>query len=740
MKFQETFAFFGCLCLFGACTGGSPYGTKPSEAETKVEQAPPESAAAHSTDEIRKNGNHLKGEPSPYLEQHAHNPVDWYPWGDAALEKAKRENKPIFLSIGYSTCHWCHVMEEESFEDDEVAAFLNEHFVAIKVDREQRPDIDALYIDAVRALGGSTGWPLTVFLTPNLEPYFGGTYYPRHASRGRPGFMEILAQVQEMYATDGEAVAVKGQGVLKKIEQRALAAVRQPGRLEAALLDRAMSGLAGQRDMTDGGFGVRTKFPNAPLLLAQLRYVKRTGDAQTKEHLVLTLDAMSKGGIRDHLEGSFHRYSVDKRWHLPHFEKTLYDNAQLASLYIEAGLFFERDDFVLTGRLVLDHMMGWWKGEGDGYIVGYDADDPGGEGYYYSWTPDELNRIIGEKDAKIFAAAFGVTAQGDREIGGRSVLHRKDDAATAKALGITEEELHAKIRGAITRLVPMRRKRKPPARDEKVLVGWNGLAIMAFADAGRWLREAKYTRAATQAATFVLEQCWKDGAMQRGVRGKRPLGPGFLEDYALAGLGMVRLHAATGELKWLHAARDIADAIKEHYYDEKKVAFMRTRADDQGLPVRLADMDDGVLPSGGTAAMLLALELGALSGDEALYEMGEKVLNRSAGFAENNPRSAGFLLVAIDHALGPVREVVIAGDPENELTKNLRSELTSTTHARILPTIIPATGLEGDRYPALEGKRALKDKPTAFVCERGSCQAPTSDPAKLRKQLEAVRP
>ena len=692
---------------------------------------------------IRREGNHLLGQPSPYLEQHAHNPVDWHPWGEEALSKAKREHKPIFLSIGYSTCHWCHVMEEESFEDDEIAAFLNEHFVSIKVDREQRPDVDALYISAVGALGSSTGWPLTVFLTPQLQPYLGGTYFPRHAKQGRPGFMDILEQARATYAEHGDEATAKGQRILAAVQRSALASVQRPGALDASALDAAMLALARQRDPVHGGFGNRQKFPNAPLLHAELRHVKRQADEATQTHLLNTLDQMLRGGVRDHAGGSFHRYAVDRRWHIPHFEKTLYDNAQLASLYVEAGITFERPDFVAAGRAILDDLVAYWRGAGGGFIVGFDADDPGGEGAFYSWTPDELQRALGADDAKMIARVYGVTARGDRELEGRSVLHRRPDAEVADALGLSADAIEAAVERSLPKLAEARSSRPKPNRDDKVLVAWNGLAIMALADAGRWLDEPRYTDAAAEAASFILETCWNEGKLVRGYRGERSLGVGFLEDYALAALGFVRLHAATGDLRWLDGAVALAAVISSDFYEPTQIALMRNARADTELPVRLADMDDGVMPSGGSAAIRLALELGAITGDEELYALGYDLLTRSVGTASTQPFRSGFLLQAIGHAVGPVREVVVAGDADDPTTAALWAAVAGDNHAHVLPVQIPGSGLAADKqasYPALSGKRALEGQATAFVCERGSCQKPTSSPKALRAQLDAALP
>lgn len=715
---------------------------EPSTPDTKQTQASTPSKPGRDPAVVREQGNHLVGEPSPYLEQHAHNPVDWYPWGEEALSKAKRENKPIFVSIGYSTCHWCHVMEKESFEDDEVAKFLNDNFVAIKVDREQRPDLDALYIDAVASMGGSTGWPLTVFLTPDLEPYFGGTYFPREGNRARPGFLDVLHEVLEQYTTQGEAVAGKGREVLAKVKQQALGEPGNRSKLDISLVDQAMQTLARARDPRYGGFGSRQKFPNTPLLLAELRHTLRTGNAESKAHLVLTLEQIIAGGIHDHLAGSFHRYAVDNRWHLPHFEKMLYDNAQLAGLLVEAGLALEREDFVMAGRAVLDDLVATWQQPDGGFVVGFDADDPGGEGAYYSWTPAELSAALGEADAKIVAAAFGVTEAGDREIEGRSVLHREPDEDVARKLGIEASAVAAAVESSLPLLAKVRAERPPPATDDKELVAWNGLAIMALADAGRWLNEPRYVEAASKAGAWVLDTCFVDGKLSRGVRKGEPLGAGFLDDHALAGLGLVRLHAATGELRWLTGARQIADTIRDRFYDADLHTFMRTAADDDA-PMRLADLEDNVMPSGGTAAILLALELGAIAGDRELYDLGLGVLERTARGAATRPFSAGFLLVAVEHATAPVREVVLAGAPDSPTTAALWHEIAPRTHARVLPVRLPAEGPSDsivEAFPALLGKKARKADATAYVCEQGSCAAPTSDPATLKKQLDAAAP
>lgn len=741
------------LLLSWACTGEAPYTERsrpeaavsvPAASSTVPDPEPTARAVPREPARIRAHGNHLVGEPSPYLRQHAHNPVEWYPWGPEALALARREGKPIFLSIGYSTCHWCHVMEEESFEDDEVAAFLNAHFVSIKVDREQRPDLDAIYIDAVAAMGGSTGWPLTVFLTPSLEPFFGGTYFPRQPKGGRPGFLELLEQMRALHAEPGPKLAERGRRVLEQVEQRSLAAVGAPAPLEPGQVAEAIARLVAARDVDFGGFGQQQKFPQAPLLLAHLRHIQRVDDPSARRHVVRTLEAMMRGGIRDPLAGSFHRYAVDVRWRVPHFEKTLYDNAQLAAIYIEAGLELERDDFVATGRMVLDELVSAWQRPDGGFVVGFDADDPAGEGRFYTWTPDELAAVLPARDAEIFAAAFGVTARGDAQLDGRSVLHRDEDEAIAAQLGIDVAALQRAIAGSLPRLRDARARRPAPRVDDKELVAWNALAIMALADAARWLDEPRLRDAAAAAGRWLLETAWSGSRLQRGVVEGRTLGDGFLDDHALAGLALIRLHAATGEPRWLEGARRLADEIVASFYDSQRHVFLHVRGvtapGDPALPVRLADFGDDVMPSGGAAAVQLMLELGAITGDEALYDIGWSVLQRAAAGAVQRSHASGALLVALDHATARVREVVIAGDPEDAATLALWREVAPTLPRRVLPIRLGAQGVPSSMrttFPALVGKRARR-RATAYVCERGRCEAPTSDPLVLREQLAAA--
>ncbi|MCG8553663.1 MAG: thioredoxin domain-containing protein [Proteobacteria bacterium] len=731
------------LLPLGCRTAAS--GPHSGKAARSGDQRQARSGSGKSTASIRRKGNHLVGEPSPYLEQHAHNPVDWYPWGKEALDKAKRENKPIFLSIGYATCHWCHVMEKESFEDDTIAAYLNQHFVSIKVDREQRPDLDALYIEAVAAMGGSTGWPLTVFLTPKLEPFFGGTYFPPRSRFGRPGFIDVLRQVLERFRKEGDRVAARGRQIFQAIRAAALPKSNER-KVDKQILDEAFARLHRARDPVFGGFGFRQKFPNAPLLLAELRYGKRGNHPRARAHLVLTLEQMMRGGIRDHLQGTFHRYAVDRHWHVPHFEKMLYDNAQLASLYVEAGLWLDRDDFVRVGRAVLDDLIATWQQPDGGLVVGFDADDPLGEGVYYSWTPAELHAALGKKTGHAIASVYGVSEQGDRELeGARSVLHRQPAAEVESKLGLAPQAIERAVASALPALLRVRARRPRPAMDDKELVAWNGLALIALADVGRWLEEPRYVEAGQRIARFVLESCWQPEKrrMLRGLRRGASLGEGFVDDYALAALGLLHLHAADGQAQWLQHAVELVRAIELKFYDPGLATFMHTAREDipEGLPLRRAKLDDGVVPAGANAATLLMLQLGAIAGDRLRYEIGLATLQTAAANAAAQPFSSGFLLTAVDHRSGPVREVVIAGAKGEAQTQALLAELRPHSHARFLPVRIPAEGAGQvlvASLPALRGKKAFGGRPTAFVCELGRCELPTGDPAVLRRQLRGA--
>lgn len=716
------------LVAIAATNGGCP-GPPPAFDET-----PPAAPAAvgPSPAEIRRDGNHLRDEPSPYLQQHAHNPIDWYPWGSAALERAAREGKPIFLSIGYASCHWCHVMERESFSDDAVAQFVNDNFVAIKVDREQRPDVDAIYLEAVAAMGGATGWPLNVFLTPTRVPIVGGTYMPRD------GFLALAREVDRAWRTQGEQVATRGAAALARLTADDRAPSGPP--LRDVDLDAAIDGLSRARDEVRGGFGTRQKFPQTPALLAELRWAVRDDDPrrfEARTHVLDTLVAMRDGGLRDQLAGSFHRYTVDAGWHVPHFEKTLYDNAQLAALYVEAGRALDRPDLVATGRAVLDELLLHWRVDGGGFVVGFDADDAAGEGRFYTWTRGDLAAVIPAGEIDVVARAFDIDDRGVPELDGRSVLRRRPDAAVATDTGRSVEDVAAIVERARVAMQTARARRPAPAIDDKVLVAWNALAIAALADAGRWLDEPHYREAAELAAEFLARRCDGPDGPQRGVRGDRSLGPAQLEDLAAWAWASLRLHAATADPQHLDRALALARILVDRHFDPARGGFRR-RASADDLPLDPLDMRDGVVPSGGALAAAVLLELGAIAGDDGFTSIAEAALGSRRTAIVDDALANGMWLVVLAQATGHLREVVIAGDRGDALADALWVETSGTVWSRALPLRIPATGAP-DRWlaqmPALAGKRAQDGRATAFVCERGACQLPTHDPAALRRQL-----
>lgn len=678
--------------------------------------------------EVRAAGNHLVGAPSPYLLQHAHNPIDWYPWSADVLALAKAQGKPIFVSIGYSTCHWCHVMEKESFDDDTVAEFLNASFIAIKVDREQRPDIDALYLSAVAAMGGDTGWPLNVFLTPNGVPIAGGTYFPREPDGKRPGFLALAQQVHADWTARGDAIASDGQRIMDALAKRG---ADGPGSAPTtADVDTAMQNLARTRDDVRGGFGTRQKFPNAPLLLTALRWSTR-GDSPehlaAREHVVTTLERMRDGGLRDAISGSFHRYCVDPDWRIPHFEKTLYDNALLASLYLEASQRLDRRDFAAVGRAVLDDLLAQWRTPAGTFIVGFDADDASGEGTFYTWTRAELDAALGPVAAQTFARAYGVDA-GDPELGGRTVLRRAQGKGAADVYYADRD---------LPRLAEIRAKRPAPARDDKVLVAWNALAIEALVDGRRILGDRRYLEAASAAAATLSTHALRGDAVRRGNKDGVDLGDGFADDHALFARALLRLHAATGDLAQLRTAYAIAKALHRDFWDPQRGGVKRARANDD-LPVVMLDMHDQALPAAGGVAAALWLEIGTLVGDDMLVKAGNETLARWKQDAIDTPASAGTLLGAMDTWSRDVFEVVIAGPADDP---DVLSFVRATHDVDLARLAIARIGIDGivaevpEYWPALARKRGRSGKPTAFLCTRGSCELPTSDPNMLRYQL-----
>ena len=699
--------------------------------------------------------NRLILESSPYLLQHAHNPVDWFPWGDAAFERARAEHKPVFLSIGYSTCHWCHVMEQESFEDTEIATFLNEHFVCIKVDREQRPDVDAVYMTAVEALTGQGGWPMTLLLTPDREPFFAGTYFPpRAGARGaRVGLLEILRQMASRYATDRASVVARAEQVSRHME--ALAEPAAPGAVPtAATVVAAARAFASRFDPAHGGSGGAPKFPQPARLDFLLRYAARTGDPGALEIVRRTLVAMADGGIYDHIGGGFHRYATDARWRVPHFEKMLYDNAQLAALYVAAYQLDGDARFARVARETLDYVHREMTSPAGGFYTATDADsedDEGHsvEGWFFTWPASEVRKVLGAERAKVADAVWGITPAGNFE-GGRNILYVGAPLAeSAKKLGVTEAALRASLESSRRALFEARAKRKPPHLDDKIVAEDNGLMIGAFARASLALDEPRYLEAATRAASFVLDHLRAPGgALGRSFAGGAVSGDGYLGDYAAMIAGLLDLYEASAQPRWLEAARALQAQLDAHFWDAGPGGYFRTADTAEKLPMRTRPGYDGAVPSGNSLEASNLLRLAQLDGGDAHRARAERIFEAFSQMLERAPLAVPRLLSALEAYHDVALEVVVVR-PADAAGEGPRAReaaaLASVVRGTYLPGSFVALCTEAEaraqaaRVPLFDGKAALHDAPTAFVCERGRCKLPTSDPAALRRQIAGMR-
>ena len=682
----------------------------------------------------------LGGSASPYLRQHADNAVAWRPWGEDALAEARRRDVPLFVSIGYSTCHWCHVMERESFRDEAIGRFVNEHFVPVKVDREEHPDVDAFYIDAVGALGGSTGWPLNVFTLPSGAPFFGGTYLPPRPAFGRPSFRQVIEAVVDLYRTrrgDLEAQA-------RQITDAVTAALRPtagPVRDETARA--ALDRLQRVFDMDDGGFGRGQKFPNAPLLRAEIAAVAAGYDEPFRAHLDRTLDAMARGGVRDALAGTFHRYAVDRTWHLPHFEKTLYDNAQLVEVYLRAWVATGEPRWRSVACAIARDLVTWQR-LGGGLVVGFDADDPGGEGAYYTWTAEAIERVLGPEEGRFVCTLFGVGTRQIEALEGRSVLHRIDAASEHRAWPSQDAAaIERRFEALRPRLLEARARRPAPAVDDKLLVGWNGLAAAALAECGRMTSDATLVERAEAVGRFLMDGALDEGGrLCRGRANDARLGPATLEDVALSAYGLYRVHVATGKGAFLRCALARTRAAFDHYYDRDARVFHHLPVDgDPGRPLPPSVVDpghDGVLPGPASAAIRIGLELGLAAGDEALVATAFDALAAHAGAAPEHPTACGFLLETLLWWLGPVRTIVLAGAPQDPDTRALANVLADVPVGRVLPVFVDPS--DDGRLPT--GARAacvpLGGRAAAYVCRRDACEAPVTDPGDLAATLAAA--
>jgi uncharacterized protein YyaL (SSP411 family) len=682
--------------------------------------------------------NHLAHEKSPYLLQHVHNPVDWYPWGEEALAKAKREGKPIFLSIGYATCHWCHVMERESFESEDVAEVLNRAFVPIKVDREERPDVDQIYMTAVQAMTGQGGWPLSVFLTPELEPFFGGTYFPPEDAYGRPGFKSLLLRIEKLWKErpdDLRASAAKLTAHLRSI-QEVEGDDEAPG---VELLLEAAKRHAGRFDERWGGFGPAPKFPPSMTLELLLRVHRRTGDPDWLRMVERTLDGMADGGLFDHLGGGFHRYSTDERWLVPHFEKMLYDNALLTRVYLDAYLVTGHERHARVARETLDYVLRDMTQPDGGFSSAEDADSEGEEGIFYVWRPDELREHLGDEDAALAMKAWGVTEAGNFE--GRNILHRAVDlAALAKETGREKAEVEAVLARAREKLLAVRSERERPLLDDKVLTGWNGLMIGAMAAGYRVLGDERYLAAARGAADFLLANLVRDGRLLRRYREGEARHLAVLSDYAYFTAGLVDLYETTGEARWLEEAIRLVDGAEELFSDDETGAWFETGDDGEKLLVRPRDPYDGAIPAAGSILARTQIRLAVLTGREAYRERAARLLAAVGPAAKHSPHGFSSLLHVLDLLRDEVREVVIVGDPDDEGTRALREAAWRRFAPNRVIVLAPESGEAREAaqalVPLLEGRTATDGKPTAYVCVNRACRLPVTTPEELAAELE----
>jgi uncharacterized protein YyaL (SSP411 family) len=690
--------------------------------------------------------NRLINETSPYLLQHAHNPVDWYPWGEEALQRAKAEEKPILLSVGYSACHWCHVMERESFENEEIAKLMNEHYICIKVDREERPDIDHIYMGAVQMMAGQGGWPMTVFLTPEGKPFYGGTYYPPEDRYGRPGFPKILLAVSEAWREKRSEIEEQGAAMVEQMNEMSRVDLPEsPVTLD--LFEQAVRKLKQNFDDRLGGFGGAPKFPQPMTIDFLLRYAHRTGSKDALHMATFTLERMAMGGIYDQLGGGFHRYSTDEYWLAPHFEKMLYDNAQLAQSYLRAWQATGDTFFRHVAEETLDYVAREMTSPSGGFYSAQDADSEGEEGRFFVWTDQEVKQILGVDDAALFTRYYDVTPRGNWE--GKNILNMSAPAENfARSLGIEAEAFQERIDGMRQRLLNQREMRVKPHRDDKILTAWNGLMLAAFAEAAAVLDRPDYRKIAEANAEFVLESLYHEGRLLRTGKDVEdpdqqgelqfkvaPI-PGFLEDYSYYIDGLLRLYEATFEWRWLDAAKELTTAMLELFLDEEG-SFYNTPHDAEALVDRPRDMMDNATPSGNSVAVDVLLRLATLTADPDYHRIASSILRRANGLMAQHPQAFGRLLSAADFYVGPVKELAIIGALDSPETKALLATARATYQPNML---VVAANPEDMRIPELP---LLADRPehdghsTAYLCENYACQQPTTDPAVLAEQLKA---
>jgi uncharacterized protein YyaL (SSP411 family) len=682
--------------------------------------------------------NRLINETSPYLLQHANNPVDWYPWGEEALERARSEDKPILLSIGYSACHWCHVMERESFENETIAGLMNDNFVSIKVDREERPDLDQVYMQAVQMLTGSGGWPMTVFLTPEGKPFYGGTYFPPEDRQGMPGFPRLLTSIAEAYSTNrGEIDRVTKQLTTQMSQSNQVS--QGTSILTVDILHKAYSSLATNFDYQNGGFGNAPKFPQPMTPEFLLRYYHHGYNPRALELVELTLEKMAYGGIYDQIGGGFHRYSTDAYWLVPHFEKMLYDNALLARLYLHTYLITGRALYRRVVEETLDYVLREMTDSSGGFYSAQDADSEGVEGKFFVWSPDEINSVMGDADGEVFAGYYGVTGAGNFE--GKNILNiRQDPEEFAETKGLTADQLGDIINRGSKALLEVREQRIHPMRDDKVLASWNGLMLRSFAEAAAALGRPDYLAVAIKNAEFLARSMKSDGRLLRTYRDGQAKLLGYLEDYSFVIDGLLALYEATFDLRWLDEAVTLADSMIELFWDEGIGGFYDTGSDHETLVVRPRDVFDNAQPCGGSVASDVLLRLAVFTGNNDYSAKATVPLRSLHQAMSQSPGGTGHWLSALDFYVSPPKEIAVIGPRDDPTTQ----ALLDTVFHRFLPNkvvmgvetpLIPADDNSEADIPLLAGRGMVGGLPTAYVCQNYACQLPVTDPAGLAEQL-----
>ena len=727
---------------------------------------------AEQTPAQSEHTNRLAHEKSPYLLQHAHNPVDWYPWGEEAFGKARRENKPIFLSVGYSTCHWCHVMAHESFESEDVATIMNREFVNIKVDREERPDVDRVYMTFVQATTGGGGWPMSVWLTPDLKPFVGGTYFPPEDRYGQPGFKKVLERVATAWKENHANIVEQGDKIVDALRE-SQGAAKPEGEIDAAVLEAAYKQLDRNYDPKEGGFGNAPKFPRPVTLNFLTRLYARdpkSGDGkQALEMALFTLRKMAAGGMHDHIGGGFHRYSVDRYWHVPHFEKMLYDQAQLAAAYLDAFQITRDQQCESVARDILDYVArdmtskegGFFSAEdadspvatgGLSAVASAKADDPGhsktAEGAFYVWTKKEIDAALGDA-AEVFDFHYGVQPHGNApegsdphdEFRGKNILiERHAIAQTAEHFKKSEKEIDESLAQSREKLFSIRAKRPRPHLDDKIIAAWNGLMISAFARAAQVLDDPRYLEIATRGAKFLRANLYEEKSklLYRNYRGGRSDIEGFADDYAFVVEGLLDLYEASFNVEWLKLASELQETNDRLFFDEKNGGYFSNSGKDESVFLRMKDDNDGAEPAASSLAALNLLRLSQLRDDQKMAERARKTIDAFATTLSHFPSAMPQMLVALDYSLSKPRQIVIAGKKDAPETKALLKEV----HRHFLPKtiLLLADGGEGQKYlgeknEAIRAMSLVEGKPAAYVCENFTCKAPVTDAGQLAKLL-----